>query len=102
MNNPLESELRTVLHLRQHWYSFHSRHNSALFESGVCNEATLRISDQVSPTQTILVYVGVIKVPDIRIDLQQQTLASKVVDNGFYSYINNNKSIEVKTNAAVK
>lgn len=67
----------------------------ALFDSGICNECNVKIRDQITPTETILVYVGVIKVPDIKIDLQRKTLSTKVVDNSFYSYINNNKSIEV-------
>ncbi len=66
-----------------------------LFDSGICSECRVRIDDKISPTETIVVYVGVIKVPDIKKDLQKQTISTKVVDNSFYSYINNNRSIEI-------
>jgi hypothetical protein len=72
-----------------------------LFDSGICNECGVKIMDQVSPTESILVYVGVVKVPNIRIDLQRWVVSTKVEDNSFYSYVDNNKSIEVDTKANV-
>jgi hypothetical protein len=66
----------------------------SLFDDAICNEASIVIYQQISPTQTRLYYSGVIKVPAIIIDLQRFVLSAKVEDNSFYSYINNNKSIQ--------
>lgn len=64
------------------------------FESGTCNELLLDIYDQISDTQTIHVYQGVIKVPSISWDLQRAVISTKVQDNSYYSYLSNNQSIE--------
>lgn len=64
------------------------------FDSGSCQEVGIRIIDDSDPTQTIEIYLGVIKVPSIRFDLQRAFAKCKVQDNNFYAYINNNKSIK--------
>ena len=64
------------------------------FDSGSCQEVTIRITDDTNPIQTIEIYNGVIKVPSIQFDLQQVIAKAKVQDNSFYAYINNNKSIK--------
>lgn len=66
-----------------------------LFETQICNEVEVVITDEVSDVLTYQVYVGIIKIPSIRIDYQEQILYTKVQDRGFYSYINNNKSVIV-------
>lgn len=60
-----------------------------------CAEVNVEIYDQVDNTTTVLVYKGIIKVPSIKIDLQRFVLRTKIQDNGYYSYINNNRSIPV-------
>lgn len=64
------------------------------FESGTCNELLIDIYDEVSDTETIHIYQGVIKVPSIEWNLQNLVISSKVQDNSYYSYLNNNQSIE--------
>jgi len=64
------------------------------FESGSCNELILDIYDQISNTLTYHVYQGVIKVPSMMVDLQRFNIKTKVQDNSFYAYINNNKNIK--------
>ena len=64
------------------------------FDQGTCNELLIDIYDEISDSETIHIYQGVIKVPSINWDLQNRTVSSKVQDNSFYSYINNNQSIE--------
>lgn len=64
------------------------------FDSGSCQEVAIRIIDDSDPTQTIEIYLGVIKVPSIRFDLHKVVAKCKVQDNSFYAYINNNKSIK--------
>jgi hypothetical protein len=66
-----------------------------LFETQICNEVEVVITDEVSDTLTYHIYTGIIKIPSIRIDYQDQVLFTKVQDKGFYSYINNNKSVSV-------
>jgi len=66
-----------------------------LFETSICNEVEIKIYDEVSDTLTYHIYTGVIKVPSIRIDYQELILYTKVQDRGFYSYLNNNKSVKV-------
>jgi len=73
----------------------------SLFEGGICGEAAISIYDQVSTTETYLVHTGVIKIPSIRIDLQKANLATKIQDNSFYAYVNNNKDIKVNFAANV-
>lgn len=63
------------------------------YDSGTCNELTVKIYDQISNTQTNLVYTGVISVPDMEVDLQRNKITSKISDNSFYSYISNNKKV---------
>lgn len=63
------------------------------FESGSCNELTFKILDQVTNTQTNLVYTGVISVPDMEKDLQRSSISSRISDNSFYSYVFNNKKV---------
>lgn len=72
-----------------------------LFDSGACNEAEIKIYDQLSNTNTILFYSGVIKIPSIKFEYQSQTLKTKVQDKSFYAYINNNKNLEVDLSADV-
>ena len=64
------------------------------FESGTCNELILDIYDQVSNTLSYHVYQGVIKVPSMMVDLQRFNIKTKVQDNSFYAYINNNKNVK--------
>lgn len=64
------------------------------FDSGSCQQVNIRIIDVSDPTLTVEIYNGVIKVPSIQFDLQQVIAKSKVQDNSFYAYINNNKSIK--------
>jgi len=64
------------------------------FDSGTCNELELIVYDQVSATETFLHYSGVIKVPQIQIEEHRVLATTKVQDNSFYSYVNNNKNIE--------
>lgn len=65
----------------------------ALSEQGSCNEATILITDQVDPVTTYEIYRGVIKVPSIQIEEQLIRLTTKIQDNSFYSYIDNNRNI---------
>jgi hypothetical protein len=64
------------------------------FDLGSCDELDVTIYDEISANQTILLYKGVIKVPSIQIDEHRVLASVKIQDNNFYSYINNNKSIE--------
>lgn len=66
----------------------------SLLTDAICNEATVVITDQVSATETYEIYRGVIKVPNIEWDEQRGVIGSKIQDNSFYSYINNNKNIK--------
>lgn len=70
-----------------------------LFDSGACNEAEIKIYDVFSNTDTRLFYVGTIKIPSIKFEYHTQTLKTKIQDNSFYSYINNNRNLEVNLNA---
>jgi hypothetical protein len=67
----------------------------SLWETGICGEAELKIYDQISDSVTYLHYTGIIKIADLKFDLQKVSLSTTVEDNSFYSYINNNKSIKV-------
>ena len=64
------------------------------FDLGSCDELDVVIYDEVSDTETLLLYKGVIKVPSIQIDEQRLLASVKVQDNSYFAYINNNKSIE--------
>jgi hypothetical protein len=67
----------------------------SLWETGICGEAELKIYDQISDSVTYLHYTGIIKIADLKFNLQRVSLSTTVEDNSFYSYINNNKSIKV-------
>lgn len=71
----------------------------ALSDGGLCQEAELQIYSHVSGSLTNRIYTGVIKVPQIEIDMQRLTLSAKVQDNNYYSYIANNKNIEYNVQA---
>lgn len=66
-----------------------------LFENQICQEVTITIMDEIDDLTTLHIYTGVIKVPSIKVDYQKVILTTKVQDKGFYSYINNNKSVKV-------
>ena len=66
----------------------------SLWETGICGEAELKIYDEISDSVTYLHYTGIIKIADLKFDLQKPKLSTSVEDNSFYSYINNNKSIK--------
>ncbi len=66
-----------------------------LFDDRICNEAEIEIYDEVSNTETVLIHKGIIKIPSISIDHQQFYLKTKIQDDSFYSYINNNRDIKV-------
>jgi hypothetical protein len=69
------------------------------FDTGTCNELVINIYDEVSSDRTDFIYAGVIKVPSVQIDEQRILASVAVQDNSFYSYINNNKSIEYNCNS---
>jgi hypothetical protein len=69
------------------------------FDTGTCNELVINIYDEVNSFRTDFIYAGVIKVPSIQIDEQRKLATVTVQDNSFYSYINNNKSIEYNCNS---
>jgi len=65
-----------------------------LFDNSVCEEVNIEIyDDDFNPS--ILYYKGIIKIPNVKIDLQTFILKTKIQDNSFYSYINNNKKLKV-------
>jgi hypothetical protein len=66
-----------------------------LYNDSICNEAEIKIFNQATPVSTVLIYTGVIKVPSLIFDEQRFTVSASITDNNFYSYINNNKSVEV-------
>ena len=70
-----------------------------LFDDSVCLEAEIEIQDEVDDSTTVTVYTGIIKIPNIKVSLQEQTLTTKVTDNSYYSYISNNRSLKVNLNA---
>lgn len=72
-----------------------------IYDTNICQEISFAIYDQVSQSQTTQIYIGTIKVPNINIDMQQMMLKTKVQDNSFYAYINNNRTIKVNL-ASVK
>lgn len=69
------------------------------FDLGQCDELVINIYDEVDVSRTDFIYAGVIKVPSIQIDEQRILATVTVQDNSFYSYINNNKSIEYNCNS---
>lgn len=70
-----------------------------LFDINPCSEVELEIYDQIDSNTNYLFYKGTIKIPSIEIDLQKAILKTKIQDNSFYSYLNNNKNIEVDLSA---
>jgi hypothetical protein len=66
----------------------------ALWDSGLCNEASITILDRWSDTTTIQHFTGTIKIADMEIDEQQVNCAVEIQDNSFYAYVNNNKSVK--------
>lgn len=72
-----------------------------LFDTSACNEAEIKIYDVLSDTETVLFYTGLIKIPSIKFDYQKQILKTKVQDESYYGYLNNNKSLEVDLSAQV-
>lgn len=70
-----------------------------LFFDGACNEAQVSIYDELADNSLSLYYSGTIKIPSIKIDLQTLTLKTKIQDNSFYAYINNNKNVDVDLSA---
>ena len=72
-----------------------------IFDNGTCAEVAVRITEDLSPTVTAIIYVGVIKVPSLRFNLQTAIVKAQIQDNSFYSYINNNKSIKYNLQSTV-
>ena len=70
-----------------------------LFFNSACNESSVEIYDQLIDGSYVLYYSGIIKIPSVKIDLQKAVLKTKIQDNSFYSYINNNKTLEVDLSA---
>lgn len=72
-----------------------------IYDNNICQEISFKIVDQVSQSETIELYIGTIKVPNISIDLQRTLLKTKIQDNSYYAYINNNRTVKVNL-ASVK
>lgn len=64
------------------------------FDPG-CSEIGIEIYEQIDDTNMILFYVGIIKVPSIKIDFQRLVAKTKIQDNNYYSFINNNRNVPV-------
>ena len=64
-----------------------------IFFAGLCSEVEVQIWEDCEAG--ILVYDGVIKIADIKINYQTRTISSSIEDRDFFSYINNNKSVKV-------
>lgn len=65
------------------------------FDNGYCQLITIQIIDNCSSGEVVTVYNGIIKQSGTSIDLHECTATVKLEDSGFYSYINNNKSMKV-------
>lgn len=65
-----------------------------LFDTGTCQEAVIEIYDELSQSETVKIYTGVVKITQVSIDHQRQLLKFKIEDNNYYSYIKNNQNIE--------
>ena len=63
------------------------------FNLGTCNEVEVEIYDEVSATETYLVYKGVMKIPSMSIREGEINISTKIDDNSFYSYIKNNRNV---------
>jgi hypothetical protein len=70
----------------------------SVFQDGICNEVEIEIYDYVSPSETNLVYKGIIKLTQLEYDEQKVNIKTKIQDNSFYAYIFNNKDIKVNLN----
>lgn len=70
-----------------------------LFDDGICNEATIVIYNQVSDTETYMTHTGIIKLPQLEFDEKEISLSTKIQDNSFYSYIYNNRELQVNLQA---
>lgn len=66
-----------------------------LFDSGICNEAEIKIYNQVSNTLTYLTHTGIIKIPQCEFDEKRMSVSVKIQDNSFYSYLYNNRNLKV-------
>lgn len=65
------------------------------YNEGYCSEITLQIIFECEGGDPVELYRGVIKQASIELDEHQCSVTTKVQDNSFYSYINNNKSQNV-------
>lgn len=70
-----------------------------LFNSGSCGLSTIEIRDEISFTQTRIIFTGVISAANIVIQEQGQNLQCKIDDNNYYSFIKNNSKVEFSTYA---
>lgn len=73
----------------------------SLFDDAICNEAELKVYDIAGPTTTRLIYTGVIKLVQLNFEEQVRTITTRVQDNSFWSYINNNKDLKVDLRAVL-
>ena len=69
------------------------------FDEGICGECSIAIYDEVSPSETALIYEGVIKTPSLKFDKQREIVTAKINDNNYYAYLSNNRGIKVLLNA---
>lgn len=60
-----------------------------------CSEVEVDIIDECENGQVFDIYTGIIKMSTLKFEEQTCTARGKVMDNSFYSYINNNKSYGV-------
>lgn len=67
----------------------------SLFDSSVCQEAAVQIYDEVSPSETYLLFRGVIKIPQVIMNEHEPNLSFKVQDDSFYAYIANNRDLKI-------
>lgn len=73
----------------------------SLFDAGLCSEATINIYDRVSNTQTNLKHKGVIKLIQLEFSEHEPIVSTRIQDNNFYSYINNNRDLKVDLRATL-
>jgi hypothetical protein len=74
---------------------------STLFFDTPCEQAVIEVFEDITPTQTIQLYKGIIKIPTIKVDLQKAVVRCKVEDNSFYGFINNNRTLKVSVYATL-
>lgn len=72
-----------------------------MYDLSLCSEATIDIYDQVSDTETRLKHKGVIKIVQLEFAEQEQIVSTRIQDNSYYSYINNNKDLKVDLRAVL-